>query len=288
MHSKRQKRRVQRKERKQKTMTEAEYDKLPVVNWKEIMGANHPPYKRRPRRMHNSMYLNGVCWWVEKLFGVPRNAIRFVRGNGQLIAPEDHYLVNVKQLQEEAQRDALKKQIERAFAPLHERLRTLERRLNPSEQNLHFGGQLNVVPKDFDELLALASEGLRTVRNYDAYFKKHGLYERDGFFWYDLCLLISVASRQGLTVSESVLRPLVEVLVDMSQYSLATGGDMVKRNHEALGNLLWGFSLPSLQAIARARAKQSPQVNEFVAMTLADVAKLQPKDKQMAGKILNG
>jgi hypothetical protein len=109
----------QRKERKQETMTEAEYDKLPVINWKEILGSNRGPFKRRPRRMHNSMYLTGVCWWVEKLFGVPRNAIRFVRGNGQLIAPEDHYLVNVKQLQEEFAADPLNNELPRRSLTIH-------------------------------------------------------------------------------------------------------------------------------------------------------------------------
>jgi hypothetical protein len=181
-------------------------------------------------------------------------------------------------------------EIERAFAPFHEHPRTLERRLNPSEQNLHFGDKLNVVPKDFDELLALASEGLRTVRNYDAFFKEHGL--AWGMFWYHLFPLISVASLQGLRVSESVLRPLVEVLVDISHYLMATGGDqfhtivaadMVQLNHEALGNLLWGFSLPSLQLIAEARAKQSPEVSEFVAWTLAAVAKAQAHNDEEFG-----
>ena len=97
----------------------------------------------------------------------------------------------------------------------------------------------------------------------------------DGMFWYDLFLSISVASLQGLTVPEWVLRALVEVLVDISHYSLATGGDIFKRNREALGNLLYGFPLPSIQAIARARAKQSPDVTEFVALTLGVVAKAQ-------------
>jgi hypothetical protein len=179
-----------------------------------------------------------------------------------------------------------RKKIERAFAPLRERLRAFERRVNPKQENLHFGGQLNIAPKDFDELLALASEGLRAVRNHDVYFKKHPLYD-DGMFWYELFLLISVASRQGVTVSESVLRSLVEVLVDMSHYSLAPYGgrlvpvDIIKRNHEALGNLLWGFSLPSLQLFAQARAKQSPEVSEFVAWTLAVVAKLRSKDRKV-------
>jgi len=178
--------------------------------------------------------------------------------------------------------DGRAKEIERAFAPLHERLRTLERRLNPTKQNLHFGGQLNVVPDDFDELLALASEGLRAVRNEDAYFRQHALYD-DGMFWYDLFLLISAASlhgRTGMAVPESVLRPLVEVLVDISHYSMRHGGDITKRNHEALGNVLYGFSLPSLQVLARARADQSPQVTEFVAWTLDTVAKAQAKNRK--------
>ena len=176
-------------------------------------------------------------------------------------------------------------QIEHAFAPLRQRLRVLKERLNPSGQNLHFGGTLNVVPPDFDELLTLAEEGLRAVRQQDDFFSRHSLYGDRGF-WYNLFLLISAASlhgRRGLAVSASVLHRLVEVLVDVSHYSLAVLGgelgvlgrratdDMIKRNHEALGNLLYGFAWPSLRVLVTQRGMQSPQVTEFVAWTLGAV-----------------
>lgn len=167
-------------------------------------------------------------------------------------------------------------EIEGAFGTLHQRLRTLERKLNPSEQYMCFRAGLNVAPEDFEELLALAAEGLRTVRKHDPYFRKYRLYD-DGMFWDDLFMLIWFASlhgQKGMAVPESVLRSLVEVLVDISHYSLVGGGgDIVKGNENALANLLYRFPLPSLQLLARARAKQSPEVTEFVDWTLDAVAK---------------
>jgi hypothetical protein len=82
----------------QEEYEDREYDKLPVIYWKEILGANHPPYKRRPRIMHRTMNLHSLCWWIEKLFGLPRQSLRFVDGYGDMIDPNEHIERTVKMI----------------------------------------------------------------------------------------------------------------------------------------------------------------------------------------------
>jgi len=82
----------------QEECKDREYDKLPVIYWKEILGANHPPYKRRPRMMHRTLNLGSLCWWVEKLFGLPRQSLRFVDGHGDMFDQHEHYFRTVRQV----------------------------------------------------------------------------------------------------------------------------------------------------------------------------------------------
>src|SRR5262245_13284077 len=86
----------------QEEYEDREYDKLPVIYWKEILGcdaANNPSkYTRRPRMMHRTLNLGSLCWWVEKLFGLPRQSLRFVEGHGDMIEQHEHYFRTVKQV----------------------------------------------------------------------------------------------------------------------------------------------------------------------------------------------
>jgi hypothetical protein len=71
-------------ERKHTMQTEEQFDKLPVIYWKEILQEtpkNH--YNMRPARMHNTLSLVNARWWIEKLLGIPREKIQFVGVNEQ-------------------------------------------------------------------------------------------------------------------------------------------------------------------------------------------------------------
>lgn len=176
--------------------------------------------------------------------------------------------------------------VPRDFADLHGRLDTLEKRLNPANENLHFGPRLsNIGQEDFTEMLALAEDGLGKVREHESYFLEARLYA-DGMFWYRIFLLISAASlqsRQVPEVSEPTLRRLVEVLVDISRYSLVGGpSDIGKRNHEALGNLFCGFPSPALRVLAQDRAQHSPKMAEFVAFTVRAVEAVEERKRSTA------
>ena len=86
--------------------------------------------------------------------------------------------------------------IERQFTELRTRLRTLEKRLNPKDEDLHFVPRLvGLKREDFSELLAIAEDGLSKVREHEEYFLTSALYD-DGMFWYELFTLISTASLQ--------------------------------------------------------------------------------------------
>jgi hypothetical protein len=181
---------------------------------------------------------------------------------------------------------ALQADIPQAFAELHARLDILEKRLNPQDENLHFRPRLaDLGQKDFSDMLALAEDGLLKVREHESYFLEARLYA-DGMFWYHLFLLISAASLQSLQVrevSEPTQRRLVEVLVDISRYSLVGGpSDIGKRNHEALGNLFCGFPSPTLRTLARDRAQHSPQMAEFVSFTVRAVEAVEQRKHSTA------
>jgi hypothetical protein len=141
--------------------------------------------------------------------------------------------------------------VEGHFADLREALRQLELKYNPTKENLHFTPPFPADAALFAELVALADQGLARVRSLSWFFSKHALYA-DGMFWYRLFLLISAAGVQGRrdglerTVSFETLRQLVEILVDISEFSLVHSGDIIKRNHETLGNIIYGFYSPRL------------------------------------------
>src|SRR5688572_29229381 len=85
--------------------------------------------------------------------------------------------------------------VEKDFAGLHSRLKLIERRYNPKDENLHFAcfdhGDADLYP----QLLSLAADGLKAVKRRHAYFVNHDLYA-DGMFWYNLFLAISAAAHR--------------------------------------------------------------------------------------------
>jgi len=181
------------------------------------------------------------------------------------------------------------KEIAAQFDELHSRLRELETRCNPGKENLHFVPAIQVDAALFPALLALAQQGVARVRELSWHFSEHPLYD-DGMFWYNLFLLVSNAGvqawRDGLApdVSSDTARQIVEALVDISEFSSVHRGDIVKRNHEALGNIMYGLYSPQLSDVARRRAETSgnPKVADFVARTIARVEEVRGNSRPKA------
>ena len=132
------------------------------------------------------------------------------------------------------------------FARLRSRLKLIERRYNPKDENLHFAcfshGDADLYP----ELLSLAVAGLKTVKRRHAYFANHALYA-DGMFWYDLFLAISAASHRVRAdnaqryIPEELVNKLTSVLVQIARYTTIEDLDITSRNYEALANTLLTF-----------------------------------------------
>ena len=81
------------------------------------------------------------------------------------------------------------------FARLRSRLKLIERRYNPKNENLHFECFAHGDADLYPQLLSLASDGLKTVKRHRVYFANRPFFS-DGLFWYDLFLAISAAAHQ--------------------------------------------------------------------------------------------
>lgn len=172
----------------------------------------------------------------------------------------------------------MREQIEADFQEIHTRLRQLEKAHNPQDENLHFVPVAQVDANFYVTLLQLAREGLAKVRQHRDYFLKHALYD-DGMFWYDLFLLISAAGvrveagKVRSSITPEAVNGLTEVLVAISEYTvLGVGGDITKRNYEALGNTLLAFYNDDLVTLARLKGREVG-VGKFVAEAISRVQK---------------
>ena len=180
----------------------------------------------------------------------------------------------------------MREQIKADFQEIHARLRQLEKAHNPQDENLHFVPIVQADASLYVALLQLAREGLAKVRQHRDYFLKHDLYD-DGMFWYDLFVLISaggvrvVADKGRSSITPEVINGLTEVLVEISEYTvLGIGGDIIKRNYEALGNTLWAFYSDDLVTLARLKGREVG-VREFVAEAISGAQKL--RNRRLTG-----
>ncbi len=163
------------------------------------------------------------------------------------------------------------------FDQLRAQLDQLMKNYNPRGENLHFSPLARADEKLFEDLLDLSRKGVDAVKKHRRYFKKDGLYS-DGGFWYDLFLMISSAAVRihddptQPTIPIRVVRGIVNALVDISVFT-TQGGDIQKRNDEALGNILWAFPNEAIVRLARDRARKidSDDVTEFVEWTIERV-----------------
>lgn len=168
-----------------------------------------------------------------------------------------------------------------AYESLKSRLKLLEQAYNPQDVNLHFEQTACADAALYEGLLAIARETWEVTRQ--VWSPDQRCHDDKVFYlWYDLFLLASSAASRVShdhaqeTISQDVMRRLVEVLIEASQWSTDDDGDIVKRNHEALGNTLLAFHSKELLALARrkARAIGTPHVKQFMQWTIKRVAEV--------------
>jgi hypothetical protein len=138
-------------------------------------------------------------------------------------------------------------------------LTVLEQAANPDGLNLHWDPLPILDTALFAQLCELARKGLLAVRAHRRYFLRRDLYD-DGMYWYRLCLLITSAAlahngRSGTSVPNTLTTRLTIDVIDLSEFTVF-GGDMLKRNYEAAGNLLLAFDSESLRLAILSRGKK--------------------------------
>ncbi|MGE5446042.1 MAG: hypothetical protein ACM3SR_15855 [Ignavibacteriales bacterium] len=77
-------------------------------------------------------------------------------------------------------------------------------------------------------------------------------------------------------IPEDVVKELIEILVDISEFSTVHCGDIVQRNHDALGNTLLAFYCMELISLVRkkSRAIALKRVTEFTEWTIKRVKEI--------------
>jgi hypothetical protein len=174
------------------------------------------------------------------------------------------------------------------FRDLKARLAALVRTGDPTDENLHFAAFRTVNESILAELTRLAHEGRSRVDDHQEYFLRHALYD-DGMFWYELFLAISAAvlsyeSSTGDRLQARQVEALLIELVLISRYATVHGGDITKRNHEALGNLLLAAYDESLVNLVRGKVRSldEDRVAQFINQTLDRVDAIR-QEKRSAG-----
>jgi hypothetical protein len=117
----------------------------------------------------------------------------------------------------------------------------------------------------------LASEGLGILRPYRTHFPPLSLYS-DGMFWYELFQVINAAGgrvwqdKDIVVLPDEVVRTMGSLLVEVSWFSTATGGDIQIRNLEALASALLAFGSDELEEHLQrmARRMRVKRVSQFV------------------------
>jgi hypothetical protein len=145
----------------------------------------------------------------------------------------------------------------KGFAKLHGRLRLLEQRYNPKNENLHFTGIEYGDADLYPQLLSLAGDALNTVKRDHANF--------DEMFWYDLFLLVSAAAHRVRAdkadryIPEVLVNKLIVILIRIAAYTTIEELDITKRNYEALANTLLAFYNKDRVRFIPRQAQSSPQ-----------------------------
>ena len=158
------------------------------------------------------------------------------------------------------------------------RIRRIEGSYNPDQLNLHFDMPVRVDLSLFEELFSIGVEAWDIIKVNQTWHNSYWFY---GFF-----LLISSASLKVLNdqtqklFSNDVIVRLVLLITEISQMTttLEYGGDITKRNHEALGNLLLAFNtMSNLRRIVISKANETgnQEVIDFIQWTIERVRQVE-------------
>lgn len=160
--------------------------------------------------------------------------------------------------------------IRATFKEVREKLTILEKKGNPGDLNLHFDRLENVDACFFPELLNIAQDGLRLVNKNRNYFLNNGCYGANNFL-YALFLLtssaaISVRNRLQTDIPRELIKKLLDILAKLSFYTTKQGGDIYKRNQEAIIEILFAFRSKELFDFINMSANDSrlKRIKEFL------------------------
>jgi hypothetical protein len=167
---------------------------------------------------------------------------------------------------------------------LKSRLKLLEQVYNPHDVNLHFEQTASADAALYEGLLAIARETWEVTRQvWSPDQRSHS--GKVFYLWYDLFLLASSAASRvshdhtQKTISDDVMRRLVGVLIEASEWSTDCGGDIITRNYEALGNTVMAFYSKELLSLVRRKARDigTRRVKNFVQWTIRRIAEVKEK-----------
>ena len=170
------------------------------------------------------------------------------------------------------------------FKILNEELNGIVRKYNPQNLNLKFSPIGKVDAELFSSLAELGDHGLGKVRQNYEYFGTHPL-DIIGNYWNDFFIAVKASS---LKVRDDKLQPhiptvyykeLLTILVSMLQYSTTFGGDVLKRNEEALGDVLYTFYSNDAVELIRNKSREinSAKVTSAVEYIIDRVESITPK-----------
>lgn len=109
-------------------------------------------------------------------------------------------------------------------------------------------------------------------------------------YWYRLCLLISGAALARIGRSEThvldvLTTRLTLYVIELSEFTVL-GGDMLKRNYEAAGNLLLAFDsgLLRLAVLSHGKKRRCRAMSVFAKKTVERIDRL--KSKSSSGSMM--
>jgi hypothetical protein len=152
---------------------------------------------------------------------------------------------------------------------LHNELRQLERKYNPQGVDLHFECLAFGDAELFPSLVKIARKGWRGVAGNGALRRGSSMpggrarLPVGGFeFWYSLFQVTSGAAvrvaKDGAAayVPAAIVKDFVSILVETARFTVADGGDLFKRNYEALAFMLTTFQSKDLVQFVRRHANK--------------------------------
>jgi hypothetical protein len=165
----------------------------------------------------------------------------------------------------------------KALNHLADQIDLIEKAYNPDRLNLHFDNLPSWDVALFEELLSIGEQVWKIIKN-------NKFFETDPWF-YRFFLLLSSASlsvfsdKAQYLISIEVIEKLVILLVDFYQITTTKEhyGDITKRNHESLGNMILAFGIDeNLQKLALNRANKIavPEVIKFTEYTIQRVKEI--------------